>query len=119
MLVAVQPPQILPAALAMHALSDSGGNPARDFWTRPDPAVWCWILERLAKITLLVLREDGCCAQAALPSIRQPGWPTFAVALCDLPNGPWTVACRSYNLGQRRAVGQQTDHLPALALYGC
>jgi hypothetical protein len=65
-----QPPQILPAPLAMHALSGPGRNPPRDFWARPDSAFWSWILQRLAKITLLVLREDGRCAQAALPPIR-------------------------------------------------
>jgi hypothetical protein len=55
----------------MHALPGSGRNPPRDFWTCPDPAVWRWILERLAQIMLLVLREDGRCTHAALPSIRQ------------------------------------------------
>jgi len=84
-----QPPQILPATLAMHALSGSGRNPPRDFWARPDPAVWRSLLERLAQISLLLLREDGRCAHAALPSIGQPRWPTLAVALRDLPDGPW------------------------------
>jgi hypothetical protein len=99
----------------MHALSGPGRNPPRDFWARPDPAVWRWIPERLAEITLLILRKDGRCAHAALPSIRQPRWPILAVALGDLPDGPWAVACRGDNLGQRRAVGQQADDLPAPA----
>jgi hypothetical protein len=107
-----QPPQILPAALTMHTLSGSGRNPPCDFWAGPDTTFWCGFLERLAQISLLLLREDGSCAQAALPSIRQPRWPSLAIALSDLPDRPWAIACRSYNLGLRRAVGQQADHLP-------
>src|SRR5262245_56734198 len=73
-----QPPQIFPAALAMHTLSGSGRNPLRDFWAGPDPAVRRWTLQRLAKLTLLALREDGRSALATLPPIYQPRWPTFA-----------------------------------------
>jgi hypothetical protein len=100
-----QPPQILPATLAMHALSGPGRNPLRDLWACPDPTVWRSLLQRFVKISLLGLREQGRCAQVVLPSIRQPHWPTLAVALGDLADGSWAAACRRLNLGQRQSVG--------------
>jgi len=113
-----QPPQILPAALAMHALSGSRRNPSRDFGACPGPAVRRWILDRLAELTPQILRKDWRYAHVALPSIRQARWPILAIALDDLPDGSWAVACCRHNLGLRRTVGQQADDLPAPA-FGC
>jgi hypothetical protein len=110
-----KPPQILPAPLAMHALSRPGRNPVRDFRAVPDPAIWGWILKRLPELVLLDSREDGGRAHTALPSIRQPRRPSLAVALGNLPDGPRAAARRGHNLSQRRPLCQKPDHLPAPA----
>jgi hypothetical protein len=112
---ATEPPQILPATLAMHAPPHPGRDPVCDFRAGPDPAIWRWMLERLAELVLLFRREDWRRAWAALPSIHQPGRPRLAVALGDLADGAWAAARRGLNLGQRRPVGQEADHLPAPA----
>ena len=55
-----EPPQILPAALAMHPLACPGRDPARDFGTVPGATLGWHTLQRPAKLKLLIHRQDRC-----------------------------------------------------------